>query len=197
VGVSDDEELDGISAPVCMQTALYQLQRLRERRSACQPNEITSGNFTKYAYIESQHVDLGSRAYLAAMSWDTSSPLSLGHCTALTSGLKGACSEPTWRLIKSFLLGSFQPKTESWRTKGVAVINEAAHETIAGATICKIYIWKNITSLKEALREAVDEDSMLLAWNALLDALDIFKTSIRPLFDICERQLHFIDQPVR
>jgi hypothetical protein len=197
VGVSENEELDGISGPVCMQNAFYQLQRLRERRGSSQTTEITLESPAQHADIESQHMNLESTAYWAAILWDTSSSLSLGHRTSLTSGLKGACSEPTWRLVESFLVGYFTPRSEFWRTEGVEVTNEVAYEIIAGAIVCKTYIWKNITSLKEALREGVDEDSMPHAWNALLEVLKIYKISIRPLLHACERRLHFLDQHVR
>jgi hypothetical protein len=153
-----------------------------------------SESLATYAEIESKQVDLESRVYWAAISWDTSSSLSLGHRRSLTSGLKGACSEPTWRLIKSFLVGSFIPKSERWRTEDVEITNEVAYEVIAGATIYRIYIWKNITSLKEALREGVNEDSMLIAWHTLLEVIGLIKSSIRSLLDDCERLRHFLDQ---
>ncbi|KAF2796717.1 hypothetical protein K505DRAFT_406193 [Melanomma pulvis-pyrius CBS 109.77] len=166
VGVSEDEELDGISG-----------SRLRERQRSCQLNGSEVANLTQ-AYL-----DLESRAYWAAVMWDTSSSLTLNFRTSLTSGLKGACSEPAWRLARSFLC--FEAS------------DEAASRVISAAAVCKLYVWKNIASLKEALREGVDEDGVLFAWNALRDAMDIFKTTIRPLLNNCERRLHFLDQVSR
>jgi hypothetical protein len=48
--------------------------------------------------------------------------------------------------------------------------------------------------LKEALTEGVDEDSVHFAWRALLHGLDVFKMTVRPLLDNCERSLHFLSQ---
>lgn len=204
VGISEDEELDGISGSVCFQTALLQIQRLRERQRSCQYNgsEVSAwtGALTSSApsaNLTQAYLDFESRAYWAAVMWDTSSSLTLNFRTSLTSGLKGACSEPAWRLARSFLVGSFHPETEHWRTKCFEVSDEVASRVISAAAVGKLYVWKNIASLKEALREGVDEDSVLFAWNALLDAIDIFKTTIRPLLNNCERRLHFLNQVSR
>ncbi|KAF1943464.1 hypothetical protein EJ02DRAFT_134313 [Clathrospora elynae] len=197
IGISEDEELDGMSGPVCIQTALLQLQQLRERLRSLQLNGLNSESSAGSTNISTDYVDFESRAYWAAMMWDTSSSLAMSSRTSLTSGLKGACSEPTWRVVKAFLVASFHPRTEHWHTEGVEVTNVVACEIISAAVICKTYIWKNITSLKEALREGVDEAGVQFAWTALLDAIAIFKTSISPLLSSCERQLHFLDQRIR
>jgi hypothetical protein len=132
VDISEEEELDGISGPVCIRTALFQLQQLRARRTTCQIEE--PGTL--------QYVDLESRVYWAAMMWDTSASLSMDSRTSLTSGLKGACAEPTWRLVQSFLVGSFKPSTKHWHSETFEWSDEAAYEMISAASICKTYIWK-------------------------------------------------------
>ncbi|KAF2870223.1 hypothetical protein BDV95DRAFT_75997 [Massariosphaeria phaeospora] len=185
VGISEDEELDGISGPVCMQTAVLHLQRLRDRKEKCPLNGPVP-------YLDSE-----SRAYWAAVIWDTLSSFGSNFRTSLTSGLKGACSEPAWRLTSSFLIGSFQPMAEHWRTRGFGVSDDVVCQITAGAAICTLYVWKNITSLKEALREGVDEDGVHVAWEALLDTVNIFQTTIRPLLNNCERRLSFLEQRSR
>lgn len=37
----------------------------------------------------------------------------------------------------------------------------------------------------------------MFVWRSLLDAINIFKISIRPLFNKCKRKLHFLDQLTR
>ncbi|RYP75071.1 hypothetical protein DL770_007482 [Monosporascus sp. CRB-9-2] len=201
VGISEDEELDGISGLVCIQTALVQIQRLRERQRSHQFNasevSVWAAALASSApnpSLTQAYLDFESRAYWAAVMWDTSSSLTSNLRTSLTSGLNGACSEPAWRLVRTFLVGSFHPRTEYWRTNGFEVSDGVASEIITAAAVCKLYVWKNITSLKEALREGVHEESVLFVWKALLDAIDIFKASIRPLLNKCERRLHFLDQ---
>lgn len=182
-GISEDEELDGMSAQVCMQTAMYQLQRLRERRKA---PEATP-----------QSIDLENRAFWVAMVWDTSSSLVSGARTSLSSGLNGACAEPTWRLVRAFLIGSFQARSEAWHHEDYEISEDNAYEVIAAGSISKTYIWKTITSFKEALREGVHDNGVSFAWNALLDTIDIWYTLIRALLLKCERRLLFLSQRVR
>ncbi|TVY57479.1 hypothetical protein LCER1_G001596, partial [Lachnellula cervina] len=200
-GISEEEEMDGISGVVCAQTALLQLQQLRERLRSCQFNgsgvsgwsdaatgtgSITNPNLTQ-AFL-----DLESRAYWAAVMWDTTSSVTLNIRSSLTSGLKGACLEPAWRLARGFLVGSFHAKSEDWRKKGFEVSDDIAPQIISAAAVSRLYTWRTIASMKEALREGVEESDVLFAWDAFLDALGIFKTTIHPLLSTCERRLHFL-----
>lgn len=201
VGISEDEELDGISGLVCIQAALLQVQKLRERQQSQQFSALgtptwtdTIPHSTPGSSLTQAYLDFESRAYWAAVAWDTSSSLTLNLRTSLTSGLNGGCSEPAWRLARTFLVGSFQAKAEHWRTAGFEVSDGVASQIITAAAVCKVYVWKNITSLKEALREGVGEESVLFVWKALLDSIGIFQTSILPLLQKCKRRLHFLDQ---
>ncbi|KAK7755324.1 hypothetical protein SLS62_002550 [Diatrype stigma] len=206
VGISEDEELDGISGLVCTQTALLQIQRLRERRRRCRLDAASgmlawegalancAPSTAPSASITQAYMDYENRAYWAAVTWDTSSSLSLNLRTLLTSGLNGACSEPAWRLARTFLLGSFHTRTEPCRTNGFEPSDEVAYQVITAAGVCKLHVWKNITSLKEALREGVEETTVLFVWKALREAMDIFEASFRPLLNKCERRLHFMNQ---
>lgn len=209
VGISEDEELNGISGLVCIQTSLLQIQRLRERQrsykldtssviSAWEGTLASSGpGSAPSASLMSTYMDYESRAYWAAVTWDTASSLSLNLRTSLTSGLNGACSEPAWRLTRTFLAGSFQAKTEHCRTIGFEISDELASQIITAADVCKLYVWKNITSLKEALREGVEEATVSFVWEALREAIDIFEVSFRPLLSKCERRIHFLCQSNR
>ncbi|KAF2122629.1 hypothetical protein BDV96DRAFT_3437 [Lophiotrema nucula] len=188
VGLSEDEELDGISGIVCLQTALLHIQQLRGRKK-----NRTAGSAPP-AHLTQAFLDLENRAYWAAVVWDTSNAMMLNLRTTLTSGLRGACAEPAWRLTSGFLVGSFQPKVEQWLKDGVEITDQVASEIIAAAGVSKIYIWKNIASIKEAMREGLDEDTVLPVWGNVLAALDIYKTSFTPLLNACERKLHFLSQ---
>ncbi|KAI1075481.1 hypothetical protein F5B20DRAFT_573462 [Whalleya microplaca] len=195
VGISEDEELNGISGLMCIQSALLQVQRLRERqRSDVSTSADAPASPTTSPSLTQAYLDFESRAYWAAVMWDTASSLTLNCRTSLTSGLNGGCSEPAWRLARSFIVGYLQPKTEFWRTSGFEVSDGVASQIITAAAVCKLYVWKNITSLKEALREGVAEENLLFVWGALLDSIEIFNTSIRPLLSSCERRLYFLDQ---
>ncbi|KAI9730322.1 MAG: hypothetical protein M1818_008225 [Claussenomyces sp. TS43310] len=204
LGITEEEEMDGISGVVCTQTALLQLQQLRERLRRCEfkgsgisaCSDAVAGS-NAIPDLTQAFLTLESRAYWAAVTWDTSSSMTLNIRSSLTSGLKGACLEPAWRLARSFLVGGFRARSENWCEKGFEVPDEIAAQIISAAAVCRIYTWKTIASVKEALREGVEETDTLFAWSALLDALDVFKTIIHPLLSICERRLHFLGQVER
>ncbi|EXJ83896.1 hypothetical protein A1O1_07525 [Capronia coronata CBS 617.96] len=203
-GISEEEEEDGISGLICIQTALLQIQQLRQQLRSCQADvseEIVWPDpglgFGLRVNLSETYLKLESRAHWAAVMWDTSSAMTLNIRSSLTSGLKGACMEPSWRVTRAFLVGSIPPQTEEWRKESFEFTDEIACEIISAAAICRIYTWRTITSLKEALRECVEDEAVDFAWDALLDALEIFKTTIYPLLNHCERQLHFLGQAAR
>ncbi|TVY80592.1 hypothetical protein LSUE1_G003596 [Lachnellula suecica] len=201
VGISEEEELDGINGVVCVQTALLQLQRLRERLRSCRFDGLgvskSDPSSTESPVVAQAFIDLESRAYWAAVTWDTSSAVTQNIRSSLTSGLKGACLEPAWRLARGFLVGSFHAKTEEWHEQPFEMTDEAAFQIISATGVCSIYTWRTIASLKEALREGVEEGDILFAWNAFLDALDVFQTTICPLLGMCKNSLHFLGQVER
>lgn len=204
IGITEEEELNGISGVVCVQTAFLHTQQLRERLRSCQIDGSKVSSWSDAATspglrpnLTQRYLSLESRAYWGLVSWDTSCSMTFNFRSSLTSGLKGACLEPAWGLARAFLVGSFHPKTEDWRNNGFEVSDETAPEIICAAAVCAVYTWRTITSLKEALREGVDEDTLLSAWQAFLDAVDIFKTTIHPLLDRCQRRLHFLAQVER
>lgn len=200
-GISEEEELDGLSGLVCLHTALLQIQRLRERQKKCQfrGSEASPWRSAAISSVPSPDrteafLSLESRAYWAAVVWDTSSSLTSNFRASLTSGLKGACEESVWRLSRAFLLGSWNPKAEQWLAKGFEVTDDTASQVFSAAAVCGVYMWKCITSLKEALIEGVDEEGVLFAWSSLQEGLEIFRTTLCPLLCLCERQIHFLDQ---
>ncbi|KAI8964567.1 hypothetical protein F5Y11DRAFT_315307 [Daldinia sp. FL1419] len=204
VGISEDEESDGISGLVCIQTALLQIQRLRERNLSHSPrvSEISAwvdilASPASVPRPAQTYLDFEGRAYWAAVIWDTSNSLALNIRTSLTSGLNGACSEPTWRLTKAFLVDVLHSQKDYWHINSFDMSDGVAFRIITTTAVCTLYIWKNITSLKEALREGVDDEAVSFVWNAFLDAFDIFKTSIRPLLNDLQKRLLFLDQLVR
>lgn len=187
-GISELEEREGICGPMCIQIALSQLQRLRERRLGhCATPETSSP----------QRLALEDRVYWAAMMWDVSHSLSSSSRTSLTAGLKGACSEPTWRLVRAYLFGPFLTRVEHWHSEGLDVTDDTASKIIAAAAICKTYMLKHIASLKEAFREGVSEDGVLLAWGAMMEMVDLFRASIQPLLHTCRSRIHFLSRKLR
>ncbi|KAF0328629.1 hypothetical protein GQ607_004041 [Colletotrichum asianum] len=203
-GIPHDEVMDGIDGLTCLHTALSQIQRLRERRSHDHLDELgsrvefgSSSPSVVAEQVSSRFLDLETRIYWTAVVWDTESSLTSNLRASLTSGLKGACLEPVWLLVRAFLVGSFLPQSKDWLISGLEVNDKTAIKILSAASVANIYLWKTVTSLKEALREGADETSLFSTWEATLDALEIYTTSIRPLLRLCERQLHFLNQESR
>ncbi|KIW32678.1 uncharacterized protein PV07_04207 [Cladophialophora immunda] len=212
LGISPEEELDGISGVVCSKTALLHVQQLRERQRCCQfngsgfsawsdaspdahdKNPTAAAAASPTTHLTEAYLNLESRAYWATVTWDTSDSMTLNFRSTLSSGLKGACTEPVWQLARGFLVGWFHDRTHAWRRPGFRVSSDVAPQITSAASVCTIYTWRTIASLKEALREGVDEAGVQVGWAALLDAVDVFTTTVRPILRNCERQLHFLGQ---
>ncbi|KAH9237663.1 hypothetical protein K456DRAFT_1364148 [Colletotrichum gloeosporioides 23] len=174
-GIPHDELMDGIDGLTCLHTALSQIQRLRERRSHDHLGELGSlvefgsSHYSLVAkQVSAKFLDLETRIHWTAVVWDTESSLTSNLRASLTSGLKGACLEPVWLLVRAFLVGSFLPQSKDWLINGLQVCDKTATEILSAASVANVYLWKTITSLKEALREAVNETCLLSTWEATL-----------------------------
>ncbi|KAH7139467.1 hypothetical protein B0J11DRAFT_516867 [Dendryphion nanum] len=200
IGITEEEEQDGISRALCLQSIYMQIQELRQRhnRQFSYANEELIISFSEPGKdIAQTYIDLETRAYWAVVMWDTSNSLTSSCRTSFTSGLKGACSEPTWKIVFSYLVISVKINDGACWKKDVEMTEENASRIISAAEICKLYIWKNIASLKEALREGVEEQEVLEVWHQLVCGLMIFKSPIRTLLGRCERRLQFLDQSIK
>ncbi len=70
-------------------------------------------------------------------------------------------------------------------------------QVIAAAAACKLYVWKWVSVVKEALREGSEEDKVQQAWTTFLEAIDLFRDTFRPLLNDCQRRLPFLGQVER
>lgn len=203
-GISEEEELDGITGDVCAQTALKQIQQLRGRLRGSQfdgsrmpvRTTVTEGR-SPDSCPTPEWIDFENRAYWATVIWDTSAAVTSNLKSVITTGLRGACSEPAWILSRAFLSGSFQRKSTDWLQHGFQVGDDTAAEIIRATSVCRLYTWRTIASFKEGLGEGAHEDSLQMAWEAVLDVIRLFKKTIRPLLDVCEGNLHFLSQTNR
>ncbi|KAI1620301.1 hypothetical protein EDD37DRAFT_173848 [Exophiala viscosa] len=203
VGISTEEEMDGLTGHVCVQAALQQVQRLRERQRNCQfsGSKVSPGidpvigrqptTDLSQAFLTSE-----SRAYWAALMVDTSASFTLNFRSSLSSGLHGVGSESSWRVLRMGA-NSFHTRTEEWRTSTFEVSDETTSQIVAAAAACSVYVWKMIAVLKEALREGDEEEKVIQAWKSFLESVDIFQVTFRPLLTACLRRLHFLSQVER
>jgi hypothetical protein len=165
------------------------------------PDSLVDATLVKKAQapVTQVFLHLESKAYWAAVMWDTSDALYSDMRTSITSGLNGACAEPAWRLSRAFLVGAFAASTEQCNahTNTNTMTDDTASRIVGGASISQVLMWKNITSVKEALREGVDEDTVTWVWDSLIETIRIFRESIQPLLRDCEGQIHFLSQTNR
>ncbi|EXJ61654.1 hypothetical protein A1O7_02083 [Cladophialophora yegresii CBS 114405] len=204
VGISEEEEMDGLTGQLCVQAGLQQIQRLREGQRSCQFSgsqvllasdalATPTGGSSK---LTNSFLRTEARAYWAALTFDTSLSLSLNFRSTLTSGLHGVETETCWRTLKMGA-GSFHTRTEGWRRNPFAMTEDEVLQVIAAALACKLYVWKMISVVKEALREGSEEDKVQHAWSAFLEAIDMFRGTFRPLLNDCQRRLPFLGQVER
>jgi hypothetical protein len=204
VGLAPGEANDGIAGVFCCQTALMQIQQLRGRLRSVQffGAGVLSWSFgipdtePKEEY-RSKFLDDESRVYWAALTWDTAAAVALNFRSSFGGGLKAVTVEPAWTLSKGFLLTSFQAKSQEWLKPDSEITDDIAAQILAGAGICRNYVWRSIASLKQALREAANEDDFLFTWRMVLEGLEMFRTIIRPLLDSLARRLHFLTHDQR
>ena len=203
VGISDDEETDGLNGQLCVQAGLQQIQRLREGQRNCQfsGSQVMQASDALASPAEGtkltdSFLHTEARAYWAALTFDTSASLSLNLRSTLTSGLHGVESETCWKTLKMGA-GSFHTRTESWRRNPFGMSADEVLQVIAAASACKLYVWKMISVLKEALREGSEEEKVLRAWDSFLEATDLFSVTFRPLLNDCQRRLPFLGQVER
>lgn len=200
VGLDEQEEADGLSGQLCMQIALRKLHELRARQKTCQfsgfkvlpsvgpgpLNTIADGN-TAMEFIGAE-----SAAYYAGMIFDTSASLTLNSRSLLSSGLLGFDTEPVFRLVKT-QSRIFHENTEEWRQSDFEVSNENTSRITVAAGTWKFFVWKMIAVFKEALRDGYDDEVVERVYTAVLDAINQFRITYRPLMAVCERGLQFLD----
>ena len=199
LGLDDGEEGDGINGTVCIQTALKMIQKLRGRLRSLQFDASTTSTSSAPPHVGRDVVpmelDLENRACWAAVIWDTSASLAQNVRSSLITGLKGGCSEPTWVVTRSFLVGSWESQAKRWRRGKMT--GDTTSQALAAAAIARLYMWRTVASLKEGLVEGETDDAIRAAWEALCDARDIYTTTVAPVLRSCEKWLDSLSQETR
>lgn len=199
IGLDKDEEADGLTGQICMRLGLEMLHQLRVKLSAPQfyTSKVLGGikdchlnSMTKNCY-GAEFISIESAAYAAGMIFDND-PALLEDCRfTLSSGLLGFESEPIFGLFKPQAC-IFHETTEEWRRDGFDVSNENVSRVVLAAATWTYYLWKIVAIFKEALREGYDNRVVATAYSGVLDTIQKFKNTYRPLMDICERRLQFL-----
>lgn len=194
--ISEEEENDGIPAQFCVQVALQQVLTLRALQKSLEFNgsKVTSisssalsNTATSPAPVTRDFLGIESMIYWAAMTFDTSSSLTLNTKSLLSPVLE---QEPSWRLVRT-CTNVFHEETEAWRTQGIHITEERANQIIASAASWKLFVWKAAALVKEALREGREEETVQIAFDTAVDAINQYSITYHALLTACERRIQF------
>ncbi|GAB0144489.1 hypothetical protein EsHS_00004963 [Epichloe bromicola] len=205
-GISEEEEIDGISGQACVHAALQQIQTLRARQRNLQFNgsKVTPSNAKMKSTVtgpesvgSSDFIAAECIAYWAALTFDTSASLTLNCRSLLSSGLFGFEAELPWRLVRT---GAklFHEKTQAWRADGVIdMTDERANQIIASGTSWKLLAWKLTSVFKEALRDGHNESEVSRAFSFVTEAIQQFNDTFRRPLEACQRRMRFLGQTTK
>lgn len=204
VGITEDEELDGVSGQHCVHAALQQIQTLRARQRSLQFNgtrvSLASVRRTSATSPQSlattNFINAESTAYWAALTFDTSASLTMSCRPLLSSGLFGFDAEPSWRMVRT-CTEIFKGMTKDWKALDFEMTNEKANQIIASGAAWKLLQWKLTANLKESLRDGHDEVEVDKAFNAVSDAIDHFNATYRDLLSACQTRIQFFSQETK
>ncbi|QGA17429.1 hypothetical protein EYB26_005100 [Talaromyces marneffei] len=204
--VSEEEENDGIPAQFCVQVALQQVLTLRALQKSLEFNgsKVTSissatlpNTTTSPAPVTRDFLGIESMIYWAAMTFDTSSSLTLNTKSLLSPGLSlGLEQEPSWRLVRT-CTNVFHEETEAWRAQGIHITEERANQIIASAASWKLFVWKAAALVKEALREGREDETVQVAFDTAVDAINQYSLTYHDLLIACERRIQFFSHKTK
>uniref|UniRef100_A0A093XSM8 Putative transporter C11D3.18C n=1 Tax=Talaromyces marneffei PM1 TaxID=1077442 RepID=A0A093XSM8_TALMA len=204
--VSEEEENDGIPAQFCVQVALQQVLTLRALQKSLEFNgskvtSISSATLpnatTSPAPVTRDFLGIESMIYWAAMTFDTSSSLTLNTKSLLSPGLSlGLEQEPSWRLVRT-CTNVFHEETEAWRAQGIHITEERANQIIASAASWKLFVWKAAALVKEALREGREDETVQVAFDTAVDAINQYSLTYHDLLIACERRIQFFSHKTK
>ena len=203
-GVTEEEEVDGISGQACVHAALQHIQVLRARQKNLQFSGSKVSPFLKKQALPTSPDSVGTSdfiiaentAYWAALTFDTSASLTLNCRSLLSSGLFGHDEELPWRLVRT-CAKIFDDTAQRWQPGSLDITDERANQIVASGAQWKLLGWKLTAIFKEALRDGHEESKVLKAYTAVVDSIKQFNTIFRPRLEACQRRMQFLGQSTK
>jgi hypothetical protein len=204
VGITEDEEVDGISGHACVHAALQHIQSLRAQQRNLQFSGSKVSPYLKKQSIPASPESIGtsrfisaeSIAYWAALTFDTSASLTLNCRSLLSSGLFGFREELSWRLVRT-KAKIWSGTAQGWQPGSTDMTDDRANHIIAAGAAWKLLGWKLTAVFKEALRDGHSEDRVRDAYNAVVESIKEFNNIFRPLLETCQRRMQFLGQQTK
>lgn len=204
VGISEAEELEGITGQVCIHAALQHIQTLRAQHrnllfsgSIVLPySQHTSPASTPMPAPTPDYITAENTAFWAALTFDTSASLTLSCRSLLSAGLFGFEAESHWRLVRA---GSklFHDLFQEWSATQSVMTDDMANQVISSSTSWKLLTWKLVAVFKEALRDAHDESEIHSTFAKIVSCIRDFDIIYRPPLRDCKDRILFLNQQVR
>lgn len=205
-GISEEEEVDGISGQSCVHAALQQIQTLRARQKNLQfsGSKVSPSSMKVQAICQTPESSIGtssfinaeSTVYWTALTFDTSASLTLNCRSFLSSGLFGFEAELPWRLVRT-CSKMFDEEAQHWGPSSLDMTDERANQIIGAGTSWKLLGWKLTAIFKEALRDGHHESEVRKAYTAVVDSIKEFNAIYRPHLDACEKRMQFLGQKTK
>lgn len=198
-GISDEEELDGVTAQVCVQAALQQVYSLRVRSKSVQfsgskfsPTVVTRtfASNPDRSFIIAENI-----VHWATLTFDTSASLTLSSRPMLSSGIT-SYMDLCWSLVKS-CAELFHTMAQEWHAIGLPMTDAQATQVMASGNAFKLYLWKLSAVFREALRDGHDEAVVNKIHGTILDAIDQFNRTYRAPLDACHRRMDALSQETK
>lgn len=203
-GISDDEELDGISGQSCIHAGLQHIQILRARQRNLQFSGAKVSPYLKKQAIPTSPESLGisdfmhaeSTAYWAALTFDTSASLTLNCRSLLSSGLFGHSEELSWRLVRT--CGKmFDEIAQQWQPGSLDMTDDRANQIVGAGAAWKLLGWKLTAVFKEALRDGHEEEKVQAAYRDVVESIQYFNATFRPHLEACQSRMQFLGQQTK
>lgn len=198
-GISDEEELDGVTAQVCVQAALQQVYSLRVRHKSIQfsgskfsPTVITTAfaSSPDRSFIIAENI-----VHWATLTFDTSASLTLSSRPMLSSGIL-SYMDLCWSLVKS-CAELFHTMTQEWHAIGLPMSDAQATQLVASGNSFKLLLWKLCAVFRESLRDGYDESVVNKIHGTILDAISQFNRTYRAPLDACRRRMASFSQETK
>ncbi|KNG81079.1 hypothetical protein ANOM_011046 [Aspergillus nomiae NRRL 13137] len=203
IGVGEDEEMEGLSGSLCFQVALHHIYSLRCRRETLKfsTSKVITKDSTVTSHV-SDHSITGMQCYsnlhyenmmyAAGIVIDTTSSVTLDYKPVLAVGNLGMDKELFFEVIKTRASITHERWQKGLLLQASTIGDTEADEINMCASQWKLYLWKAVAALKEALRDGCSEDLIHAAFSAVLCAMERFRLTYGPMLEACMCRLDFL-----
>lgn len=200
---SQDAKNAHSAGEVSIDMALRQIHRLRVKRRDLRfsgadlsfgRSDVNSPN--NHESVNEDFIHAENMMYWAVVVFDTSSSMTRGCPSILCNGVFGFEEEPVFCLMKA-RVQLFQESTEAWRQNGFIPTSHDTLYIVHRASTWKGYVWKLIGVLRQSMNHGYGELIITRLQSLIVDALNGFDRTFKPLLAVCEKYILFFSKDAR